>query len=51
MTWRNALGGCERHLLSYRATRQTIVRIKTDPVAAEQILARWEAAEEARKQA
>ncbi|GAA0030920.1 MULTISPECIES: recombinase family protein [Bradyrhizobium] len=32
-------------------TRQTILRIKADPVAAEQMLARWEAAEEARKQA
>ncbi|MET4827824.1 DNA invertase Pin-like site-specific DNA recombinase [Bradyrhizobium ottawaense] len=32
-------------------TRQTILRIKADPVAAEQMLARWEAAEQARKQA
>lgn len=32
-------------------SRQTVLRIKTAPAAAEEMLARWEAAEEARKQA
>ncbi|MVT66874.1 recombinase family protein [Bradyrhizobium pachyrhizi] len=32
-------------------SRQAVLRIKADPAGAEQILARWEAAEEARRQA
>jgi DNA invertase Pin-like site-specific DNA recombinase len=34
-----------------RLSRQTVLRIKVDPVAAEEMLARWEVAEKARKQA